>query len=102
MSKPYYEEYSNRALRFYARNPALKMSAPGLKKPDVENWMACNDVLRGYASDERDIIIEVYRLKTTMPESVFTVAAKHNRETAYVWQLLIKATRDFAKKRGLI
>lgn len=102
MSKPCYEEYANHAMRFYVRNPALSMSAPGLKKIDIQNWMACNDTLRSFTERDREIVITVYRNRCSIPDSVRAVANQNHVDSGVVWQLLSRFAREFATKRGLI
>ena len=102
MTKPFYEDYANHAMRFYARNPALNLKQPGLKKIDVENWMACNEAIKPYKDEERAIIINVFKSKCTMTDAVKAISGQLQVGENSVWQLLNRAAFDFAKKRGLI
>lgn len=102
MTKPCYEDYANHAMRFYARNPALKLNAPGLKKVDIQNWNTCNDVLRTFAEKDRSIIIGVYGSKCAIEDAVKGISAQLQVSEGNVWQLLGHAAREFARLRGLI
>lgn len=101
MSKPYYEDYATHAMRFYARNPALCMNKPGLKLTDIQNWNACNDALRHFSEQERAIIVEVFRSKCAINDSVDCIAAQFKTEPGRIWQLLNRFSKEFAKNRGL-
>lgn len=102
MTKPSYQDYANHALRFYARNPALNMRSPGLKKSDIDNWTACNDALRVFCDQERSVIIGVFNSKCTIEDAVRGISAQLQLEETNVWQILSRATKEFAKYRGLI
>lgn len=102
MTKPCYQDYANHAMRFYARNPALNMRSPGLKKTDIQNWMACNDALRAFSDEDRSVIIGVYSSKCAMEDATKGISAQLNIDEANVWQLMNKAAKEFAKVRGLI
>lgn len=102
LSKPCYEEYANHAMRFYARNLAISMSNPNLKKIDIQNWVTCNDVMSNFREFDRELILDVYRNKCSIPDSVSAVANKYCVETGVVWQLLGRFAKEFAIKRGLI
>lgn len=102
MTKPSYQDYANHALRFYVRNPALNMRSPGLKKSDIQNWMACNNALRTFTEQDRSVIVGVYNSKCTMEDAVKGISSQLHLEEANVWQLLGRATKEFARCRGLI
>lgn len=102
MSKPCYEEYVNHAMRFYARNPVLNMKAPGLSKIDVQNWKACDETLQTYTEQEKNIILNIYRSKCTMSESIREISSQLHIDEGCVWQLMNRFSKDFAKRRGLV
>lgn len=101
MTKACYEEYANHAMRFYVRNPTLKLNSPGLKKADIDNWNACNDVLRAFSAEDRAIIIGVYESKCTINSAVDAISAQLKISDGRVWQLISRASNEFAKRRGL-
>ena len=102
MKKPCYEEYANKAFWFYARNPALSTNQPGLNKADIDNWNACNDAMRTFTRREQSIITEVYRSKCALVDAVDCVATSIGVDNGFVWQLLGRCTKTFARIRGLI
>lgn len=102
MNKPYYKEYANHAMRFYARNLALALGKPGLTKTDIDNWNACNDAIRMFSQQEQTILIIVYKSKCTMTDAVQATASQLHMDKNDIWQLLNRFSKEFAKKRGLI
>lgn len=102
MSKPFYEDYVNHAMRFFARNPAINMRKPGLKNTDIQNWTVCNDVLNTFPAPEQTIILSVYKSKCSMPDSVRSIAGQLGMSEDSVWKILNRFSREFAKRRGLI
>ena len=102
MSKPCYEQYVNHAMRFYARNLALNMRAPGLKKTDIQNWTTCDDVIKTFPEHEQTIIINIFKSKCNVSDAVRAMAEQLHMSENSVWQLLNSFSRDVARKRGLI
>lgn len=102
MTKPCYEEYANHALRFYAKNPALSFNSPGLKRVDIDNWNACNDIMRHYSEKDRAVVLGVFRSKCAMQDAVTGISSQLQISENGVWQLISRAAKDFAKRRGLI
>lgn len=102
MSKPFYEDYATHAMRFYSRNPAIKMNDPGLKLADVENWHACEDALRNFSELDRTILIEVFRCKCAIDDAVSCISAQFDVKPNTVWQLMNNFSNVFAKYRGLL
>lgn len=102
MSKPCYEEYANHAMRFFARHPALNLKGPGLKKSDILNWTACDNALRTFSESEQAVILNVFRSKCIMTDAVSAMASQLHVGEGFIWQILSRFSREFAKHRELI
>jgi len=104
MTKPYYADYVNRMLRFYARKvhsgEVLRMK---LKKDvDKKNWRCVVRVLDKLPERDKDVIIEVYRRGDTLADNIYWVAKELKVEQDMIWTLVSKVTKRIAKERGLI
>lgn len=98
--KPCYEDYANRALRFYTRNPGIcLMDVP---EADAQNWRVCDAICR--VLDKRDFsaIMDIYQNRCPISDAVSITARKQQRPEQSVWDLLRVVTKLFAEKRGLI
>ncbi len=104
MTKPFYADYVNRMLRFYARKihsgevPWMKMK----NTVDKENWKCVVRVLDKLPERDKDVIIEVYRRGNTLPDNIYWVAKELKVEQDMIWTLVSKVTKKIAKERGLI
>ena len=104
MTKPYYADYVNRMLRFYARkvysDEVMRMEL----KNDVDkrNWRCVVRVLDKLPERDKDVIIEVYRRGDTLADNIYQVAKELKVEQDMIWTLVSKVTKRIAKERGLI
>jgi len=104
MTKPFYADYVNRMLRFYARkihsNEVLRMKMKN--NVDKENWRCVVKVLDKLPERDKDVIIEVYRRGDALPENIYQVAKELKVKQDMIWTLVSKVTKRIAKERGLI
>lgn len=104
MGKPHYEDYANRAMRFYARHaedPAARLSECSLA--DMLSWKACELVFREDCTPtERDVALAFYRSSGFPANTVRSISAEQHIQENQIWQILTKITRMFAVRRGLI
>lgn len=100
--KPYYEEYANHSFRFYVRNPVLNIKDLKPSRVDIENWQVCDDVFGMLTPEEKSIVTGVYRSKCAVPDIVHALSCDLHISEKYIWTLLNRVVRDFAKKRELI
>ncbi|MBP3404740.1 MAG: hypothetical protein J6N18_01445 [Kiritimatiellae bacterium] len=98
--KPCYEDYANRALRFYTRNPDICLM--DISEIDAQNWRICDAVCR--ILDKRDFsaIMEIYQNRCQISDAVSITAQRQQRPEQDVWDLLRAVAKLFAEKRGLI
>ena len=77
MNKPFYTDYVRHALRFYTRN--LSLYPPFKKRADMENWLACDGVVKDYE-----------------------MAKKYSINQNIIWDMMKEFERKIAIKRNLI
>lgn len=100
MTKPFYAEYANHAMRFYARN--TEVIPYGTKAADVEMWESCQRVVMQLSERDKAVILAVYRSKCSVNEAAKCISEELNMSQNKIWQLIVHCTRLFAKERGLI
>lgn len=104
MTRPFYADYVNRMLRFYARKihsgEVLRMELKNAV--DKKNWNCVVRVLDKLPERDKDVIIEVYRRGDTLPDNIYWVAKELNVEQDMIWTLVSKVTKRIARERGLI
>lgn len=104
MTKPFYADYVNRMLRFYARKihssevPRMKMK----NDVDKENWRCVVRVLDKLPERDKDVIIEVYGRGDTLADNIYWVAKELKVDQDMIWALVSKVTKRIAKERKLI
>lgn len=104
MAKPFYADYVNRMLRFYARKihsgEVLQMKF----KSDVDekNWGSVARVIDRLPEQDKYVIIEVYRRGDTLADNIYWVAKELKVEQDMIWTLVSKVTKRIAKERKLI
>lgn len=100
MTKPFYAEYANHAMRFYARHSDVR---PGPeRKNDLLMWDSCAAAIGKLNKEEAAIILAVYRSKCTIREAVTCASRELNMPENKIWQLVNRCGKMFAKERGLI
>lgn len=95
--KAFYSDYVRHCMRFYARHPHPKYRGD----VDKENWIACDNALKGFSAEDRELILSIYRDGETIPDNIRCLCAKHNLQPDAVWKLLDDVERKVAKRRGL-
>lgn len=100
MSKPFYADYVKHALRFYSRNckeqPRFRTDA------DKNNWLSCDNVIKTYSNDMREILLSVYSGFDTLPDEVYNASKKHRIDQNIIWDMMKEVEHKIARKRGLI
>ena len=102
MTKPFYADYVNRMLRFYARKVHSNEVLRTKNDVDKENWRCVVKVLDKLPERDKDVIIEVYRRGDTLPENICQVAKELKVKQDMIWTLVSKVTKRIAKERKLI
>ena len=104
MAKPFYADYVNHMLRFYARN-AQSGDVMGLKftsEVDELNWRSVNRVLHDLQELDKYIIIEVFGRGDTLADNIYEVSKELVMNQDVIWTMLSKITYQIAKERGLV
>jgi len=104
MAKPFYADYINHMLRFYARNVQSGNVVRLKFKSEVDklNWRSVNRVLHNLPERDRDIIIEVFARGDTLADNIYQVSKELVINQDVIWTLVSKVTNRIAKDRRLI
>ena len=104
MVKPFYVDYINHMLRFYARSVQSEDVARLKFKSEVDelNWHAVNRVLHNLPKRDKDIILEVFGRGDTPADNIYEVSKELAINQDVIWTLLSKVTKKIAKDRRLI
>lgn len=104
MAKPFYADYINHMLRFYARNVQSGDVVRLKFKSEVDklNWRSVNRVLHNLPERDKDIIIEVFGRGDTLADNIYEVSKELVINQDIVWTLVSKVTNKIAKDRKLI
>lgn len=104
MAKPFYADYVNHMLRFYARNVQSGdvMRLKFKSEVDKLNWRSVNRVLHNLPERDKDIIIEVFGRGDTLADNIYEVSKELVINQDIVWTLVSKVTNKIAKDRKLI
>ena len=100
MNKPFYTDYVRHALRFYSRN--LSIYPHCKKRADMENWLACDSVVKKYSERDRDILVYVYGSYDTLADNVYAMAKKYSINQNIIWDMMKEFEREIAIQRNLI
>ena len=104
MAKPFYAEYVNHMLRFYARTvksgdvARLKFAS----EVDELNWRSVDRVLHNLPELDKYIIIEVFGRGDTLADNIYEVSKELVMNQDVIWTMLSKITYQIAKERGLV
>ena len=104
MAKPFYAEYVNHMLRFYART-VQSGDVMGLKftsEVDESNWRSVDRVLHNLPELDKYIIIEVFGRGDTLADNIYEVSKEVVINQDVIWTMLSKITYQIAKERGLV
>ena len=100
MSKPFYAEYANHAMRFYARHSDCKPAAG--QSSDLAMWEACANASKRFTAHDNAVILAVYRSKCRINEAVECISKELRIPENKIWKLINQFSKVFAKERGLI
>ena len=100
MNKSFYTDYVRHAMRFYSRN--LSLYPPFKKRADMENWMACDAVIKTYSDRDKDILVYVYGSYDTLADNVYAMAKKYSINQNIIWDMMKEFERKIAIERALI
>ncbi len=98
MARTFYSEYVTHCMRFYARHPDPRFKSDADKK----NWLACDNTLKQFTQEDREILVTVYREGDTISDNVYEVSKKLGIKQDTVWALIGELEHKIAKRRGLI
>lgn len=99
MVKPFYADYINHMLRFYARN---KLPPVFESVSDNENYTCVSRVLSKIDKTDAEILCDVFRKKDTLADNIYEVSKERNLNQDVIWTMLSKVTYQIAKERGLV
>jgi len=92
--------YVNHMLRLYARNCGKQGNFQ--KEIDRRNFQTVEKVLNDLPEWDRNVIIDVFRRKEPIENTVREVSKKFGTNPDVVWTVLSKVSRKIAKERELI
>lgn len=99
MAKPYFAEYVNHCLRFYARvRPPIEFKS----EVDRLNWHSVDKALLELSRDQREIIVDIYSRGDTLADNIYQVSRERTLDQDGIWNLVTKLTKDIARERALI
>ena len=75
-ARTFYTEYVLHAARFYARNLHLRGKMDFKSGADMLNWNACIKTLALFDKCDQEILLEVFRSREPLAESVSAAAVK--------------------------
>lgn len=102
MAKPFYADYVNHMLRFYARNVRSGNVVRLRFKVDELNWRSVDRVLHNLPELDKYIIIEVFGRGDTLADNIYEVSKELVINQDVIWTLVSKVTNKIAKDRRLI
>lgn len=104
MTKPFYADYVNRMLRFYARSGLVDAGGEIRFRTtvDKQNWESVDRVLQGLSKRDKYVIMEVYGRGDTLADNIYEIAKELRVNQDSIWSLISKVTRKIAKERKLI
>ncbi|XCH79041.1 MAG: hypothetical protein WHF31_16225 [Candidatus Dehalobacter alkaniphilus] len=97
--KPFYADYVNHALRFYARNELQPVFE---SVSDSENYTCVSRVLSNIDKADAEILCDIFRRKDTLADNIYEVSKERNLNQDVIWTMLSKVTYQIAKERGLL
>lgn len=104
MAKPFYADYVNHMLRFYARTVRSGDVMRLIFKSEIDelNWLSVIKVLYNLPERDKNIIIEVFGRGDTLADNIYEVSKELAINQDTIWSLVSKVTKKIAKERGLI
>lgn len=100
MARTFYSEYVQHCMRFYARHT----NKPNYFRSDSDkkNWLACENALKDFSEEDKEMLLTVYREGDTVPDNVYQLSKDKGIKQDTVWKLIGELERKVAKRRGLI
>ncbi len=98
-NRPYYTEYVNHILRFYARHPSMvhfKTDADRL------NHRAAQTVFYKLPQQKTAVLFDIYTRNDTLGDNVYEVARSRKMGQDDIYTLITRVSNLIAKERGLI
>lgn len=98
MSKPFYADYVNHMLSFYAKHllPNFKNAV------DKMNWESVHTVLQKFPDSDQYAIIKIYKKHDTLSDNIYSAAQEIKIDQDILWNLIARVTTMIAKERKLI
>jgi len=97
----YYSDYVNHAVRFYLTCPDVLTTA-GKRKADIENWMAVQEVFYRLKDNDKQVVMDVYKMHHRLSEGVRMYCEKTGANERKTWIFLTKFSAAIARRRGLV
>ena len=97
----YYTDYINHMIRFYITCPEV-VKLDGLRRADVENWLAVQRILHGMPESNRNRLIAVYGKHRNLLKAVDMYCAETGESERNIWFLINGTAAAIARQRGLI
>lgn len=97
----YYTDYVNHAIRFYLSTPDT-LDMAGKHKADMENWIAVQTVFHALKPEQKQVLIDVYKMHHRLPEGVRMYCEKTGADERRTWVLVTRVCAAIAKRRGLV
>lgn len=99
MPKPYYADYVNHMLRYYATYRDSK----GIRSDvDERNYRCVDKVINTIPQYEQLILMDIYRRRDALPDNVCRVSAQSSIDPRLIWTLISGITNKIARERHLI
>ena len=90
MAKPFYADYINHMLRFYARNvqsgDVVKLNFKS--EVDKQNWRSIDRVLHNLPERDKDIVIEVFGRGDTLANNIYELSKELGINQDIIWTLI--------------
>ena len=96
--RTYYSDYVQHCMRFYARHPQPHFHT----NAELKNWNACDFVMKGFTPSEKQIVLTVFRKNDTLSDNIYESALELNVNQDVIWELVSRAEKLIAKRRGLL
>jgi hypothetical protein len=85
-------------MRFYTR-----FETPGsLGEIDKTNWLACDEAIKTFNYPDREMLISLYREKSTLIDNVYQMSKEKHIKRDAIWSVVKELQKRIAQKRGLI
>jgi hypothetical protein len=86
-------------MRFYARHTKPNYFRT---ESDKKNWIACENALKDFSDEDRELLLTIYREGDTIPDNVYQLAKEKHIKQDTLWKLISELEHRVAKRRGLV